>query len=325
MRSLRRKSQAAFDWNVLVLLVGILASTVAKGDRVDEQWLVDPPQLFAVPVARPIPAFDVQLSSYSTFATAAHQVRATAILGLTGLAQVEVTNARIISELTSANRMVENVPAAGFKLYLPFGKVGRMIPDLAVVTWRTFPGAERRSLAYRLQTGELYVVGSWNLFGSPKKPSGWRGVDLHTGMNLTGARIYPATGGVAMTDNHDELKNQTGGTDEMDSEPMASPVISASPPLVSNEWMPFAGVEVWLTRQAELLAEMQWIPVLNDSPLGIDTLWSARTGVRFFFSPYLTVDVGGQYQENFETVADTNLEARVSLTVPMHRFYDRKP
>jgi len=312
MRSLRRISQVVFGWKGLVLFVGILTSTVARGDGVDEQWLVDPPQLFAVPVARPIPAFDLHLSSYSTFATDAHHVRTTAILGLTGLAQVEVTNVRVLSELESSRRTVENFPSAALKVYLPFGKVGWWIPDVAAVARRTFPGPEKRALAYRQQTGELYLVGSWNLFGAGRKPSGWRGMDVHVGMSLIGARVIPA---------NPEAKDETTHQTTTNEEPMATPTKNIETPLVSNEWMPFGGIEVWLTRRAEVLAEVQWVPALNASQSGIETVWSARSGMRFFFTPYLSVDVGGLYQENFETIADTNFEARVSFTVPIHRLY----
>ena len=46
-------------------------------------------------------------------------------------------------------------------------------------------------------------------------------------------------------------------------------------------------------------------------------------GVRFFFTQYVTTDVGLRYQGNYDSVTDTNIEARVAVSIPTHLIYER--
>ena len=51
--------------------------------------------------------------------------------------------------------------------------------------------------------------------------------------------------------------------------------------------------------------------------------WMMMFGVRFFFTQYVTTDVGLRYQGNFESVADTNIEAKLAVSIPTHLIYER--
>jgi len=46
-------------------------------------------------------------------------------------------------------------------------------------------------------------------------------------------------------------------------------------------------------------------------------------GVRFFFTQYVTTDVGLRYQGNFDSVTDTNIEAKLAVSIPTHLIYER--
>lgn len=312
----------------IVVGAGLLASAAAQPNEksVDEQWLSKPPQVFAVPTARPIPAYDLGLSSYSTFATDSHQIRTTGIFGLAGLAQIEATNIRVVADLAREARTIENIPAAGVKVFIPISRLTRILPDVAASAWRTFPATERRETSYRQETGDVYLVGSWNLFGSPGKTSGWRGIDIHAGANLSGARIRRASD-PTMDAGEGEADQSMEPTDTTDGDHAAMPApeaLASGATTVSNEWMPFGGVELWLTRRVALLGELKWTPSVVKADGMVESVWSARSGVRVFFAPYLSADVGVQYQEDFDTVADTNLEARISLLVPVHQLLRRR-
>jgi hypothetical protein len=287
----------------VVLLCALAAGAAAeRTERLDEQWRLDPPYLFTVPVARPLPPFDVSVSAGSTFATGTHQIAGSVIVGLGGLAQAEYANIRVLRDMGGDDLMAEDVPAGGLKVYLPVASVARVFPDVAAAVRRTFERTRTDEANGRQQVADLHLVGSWNLFGTARRETGWRGIEVHAGAHLTGARLSGAA----------PAPHTSAPESDM-----------ASERTTDNRWRPFGGLEIWTTRTSELIAEVQWTPVLRVDSGALDTVWSGRAGMRFFFSPYFSADIGATYREDFETIADAQLLARASFAIPVHQLYER--
>ncbi|MDA1191560.1 MAG: hypothetical protein O3A46_07750 [Candidatus Poribacteria bacterium] len=284
MRKCWRKGLTA--WLVACGVFGIVGGSAVAKTAVDEQRLVDPPHLFSIPTAQVLPAFDVNVAAESALSSDAHRIGGTLLVGVGDLAQIEWTTTRTYSDLGQPELKTVDAPSIGLRLALPLSRAGRLLPDVAASVRRNFEWQQDEPTPTQEFIGDLYLVGSWNLFGDHSPDSGWRGIDLHAGGNLTGLR-----------------RSDGGGSETL------------------NEWTPFAGIELWMTRGSELMVEWRRLPIARGTAL--ETAWSARGGMRFFFTPYLTLDVGAHYREDFETVADTNLEARFGFTVPVHQIHQK--
>ncbi len=251
--------------------------------------LYEPPRLFIVPVADTLKAFDINASGGATWETGQVSFLGTGFLGLGNIAQVEWSSLRAFRTQNGDFEELSSTPAAGMKVALPLEKHSRLLPSLAVSYRRSFgKEAETGSHRYNQQLADLYLVASKSFFS---KGDGWRGFRLHAGADYFGARV------------------ETNARMES-----------------RSFWMPFGGIEIWASRHAKLMAEVQWFPqiTLEAQPaIAADPLWMMVAGVRVFITRFLTADIGVRYQEDFKTIADAKLEGKLALAIPTHLLLGR--
>jgi hypothetical protein len=250
--------------------------------------LFEPPRLFNVPVADNLKSFDINASGASILDADQFSFLGTGYLGLGHLAQVEVGAVRILRKLDEGETELIGIPAAGIKLALPGERLSWILPNVSVSFRRTFSREEEKdSITYKRELADLYVMASKTIISF----KGWRGIRLHGGVDYIGA---------SLTGNN--VRRET-----------------------LEKFLPFGGIEIWATQKAKLMGEFEWVANFNEEntpKLEDEPVWMAIVGARIFLTRFLTTDIGVRYQENFKTVADAKIEARVSISIPTHLIYE---
>ncbi len=314
---------------ILATLVIVCAANVYAQEEAEEVEAAavaaplefsEPPRLFTIPMANTLRSLDVNLSGSTTFATDRFDFSGTGLIGLGDIAQFEISGLTVMSQLEGEKNKLKSTPAAGVKFYLPGENLYEYLPGLAVSFRRTFGGKEtelytitekttgipvERGFGIKRQLADLYIVANKGF-----STENWRGISAHAGVDFIGSQL-------SVNDN--EFKQ--------------------------NFVVPFGGLEVWATPRAKLMFEYQYLSVFDekkatqfvyekggniteadlDKKAGdfITREWMMMFGVRFFFTQYVTTDVGLRYQGNFDSVADTNIEAKLAVSIPTHLIYER--
>ena len=87
-------------------------------------------------------------------------------------------------------------------------------------------------------------------------------------------------------------------------------------------WRPVAGFEVWRDNaRARVIGELNWMPGFNDG--SIEIIRVVNGGVRFFFSKHSTIDIGIRHQSNYDGIAESAIQTRLTFHLPTHAFRDR--
>lgn len=248
----------------------------------------EPPRLFNVPVADNLKSFDINASGAGILGADQFSFLGTGYLGLGHIAQIEISPVKILRKLDKGETELIGIPAAGIKISIPGEQVSWILPNVSVSFRRTFSREEQKdSITYKRELADLYVMASKTLISF----KGWRGIRLHGGADYIGASL-------------------TG---------------SKMPGETLEKFLPFGGIEIWATQKAKLMGEFEWVANFNEEntpKLEDEPVWMAIVGARIFLTRFLTTDIGVRYQENFKTIADAKIEARVSISIPTHLVYE---
>ncbi len=283
----RRVSYQKFFLGILFVSL-LLTSQIPVVLAKEPTQLYEPPRLFIIPVADTLKAFDINASGGATWETGQVSFLGTGFLGLGDVAQVEWSSLRAFSTQHGDFEKLSSTPAAGVKLALPLEEHSRLLPNIAVSYHRSF-GEENEFQSYKQQLADLYLMASKSFFSKGER---WRGFRLHAGADYFGARVE---------------------TDQ--------------PVKTKGFWRPFGGVEIWASRHAKLMAEVEWFPLINvdgNPVIAAEPLWMTIAGVRVFITRFITADIGVRYQEDFETIADAKLEGKLGLAIPTHLLLGKK-
>ena len=280
-------NQAKFYTKLLFIIIAFTTICISGIDA-RELELFEPPRLFNVPVADTLKSFDLNASGAGAFGTNQFSFLGTGYLGLGHIAQVEISPVKILRKLDESETELIGIPAAGIKISIPGERTSWILPNISASYRRTFNRSEKSdSIAYQREFADLYVIASKTIISL----KGWRGIRLHGGVDYIGASF-------------------TG---------------SKMPRETLEKFLPFGGIEIWATRKTKLMGEFEWVANFaeqNTPKLADEPVWMAIVGARIFLTRFLTTDVGVRYQENFKTIADAKIEARVSITIPTHLIYE---
>jgi len=281
--------------------------------------LLEPSRLFNVPIADTVKAYDIGTTGGAAFGTKEFNFMAEAALGLGGIAQFEVGTISILSRVEGEESELQNLPIAGIKFYLPAGKIpdaGKFLPNISVAFRRTFGGEDvKGNTIYTKQLADLYIVASKEFLGWENRRLG--AFRLHAGGDFHSAQLKTTRGEYEQVVSFSKAQEREHKADQF------SDIADFSP---KSPVVPFGGVEIWAASKAKIMGEFGYTAdfkeEVEDINSKVDRVWMTVFGVRFFFTNYLTTDVGIRYQGNFETVADANIEAKLSLSIPTHLIYE---
>jgi len=271
----------------------------------------EPPRLFIIPKAKTLRSLDVNLSGSATFASDEYDFSGTGLVGLGDIAQFEISTLTTLTQVKEGKDELKTTPAAGLKFHLPGEKFYKDFSGLSIAYRNTFGGEKteqylEKDFRIKRQLADLYIVASGGY-----STDDWRGVKAHVGANFIGSKLF---------------------------------VNDIEPPFSKNFVKPFGGLEIWATDRAKLMFECEYLSLFNEEKAAklvdekgdaiteadiekviddvIDSKLMMMFGVRFFFTQYVTTDVGLKYEQG-DSVTDIKIETKLAVSIPTHLIYER--
>ena len=258
---------------------------------------LEPRTLFQMPTSDVVKSVDAEVSALGVLYGDAAGPALQATLGLGDIAQMEVGSLSIISGLQRDNKLT-SVPTAGLKVHLPLGNYARGVAASFHRSGSHTP--EIRGINWDARVGEFHAVATIANHAPGQAESsnaGWNGVKMRAHM---GAKYIDA---------------------RLDREDFAGDVTEH----VGTFWRPVAGFELWRDNaRARLLGELNWMTEFDDIDGGsIETVRVVSGGVRFFFSKHSTFDIGVRHQDNYDGIAESAIQTKLTFHLPTHALRDR--
>ncbi len=263
---------------------------------------VDPPRLYSVPIARVLGSMDIRLMGGGSFGVATDKsFLGTVGIGLGDIAEVEFSTVGMVNNISRGNTVF---PTSAFKLLL-IPENRWHIPTLAIAVRSSANWQDVVSDRGVLAADKAMYEGGITDIGYDTRFTTMFGVttirlwafNLHAGLSLTDVRIKDLSVYSQMTgsqrDTEEKQKNLQGG---------------------------FVGFDIEANPQTKLMLEVKTVSnyEYNVDSMRIDVSESylAIGGVRFFFSRWLSTDVGLWYQSDFKGIADMQIKIGLNLFIP---------
>lgn len=266
---------------------------------------IDPPRLFTVPAARVLGSMDVRLTGGGAFGVAIDRsFLGTVGIGLGDIAEVEFSTVRMMTNITRGSSVFST---SAFKLML-IPENRWHIPTLAIAfrnsaNWQKvqsdpevlmadagkvgFVAEGIRDIGYDTRFTTMYGVTTvcfWSL-------------SVHAGFSLTDVRVRDLSVYSHISEDYadpqEKQKNLIGG---------------------------FFGFDIESNPQTKLMFEIQTVSNyqynVDTKEIDVSEAYLAIGGVRFFFSRWLSTDVGVWYQSTFRGIADLQIKLGLNLFIP---------
>lgn len=254
-------------------------------------------RLFTVPTADVLRSLDVCLSGGGAFsAESERSFLGRAAIGLGDVAEVEISTLAVLNALENSS---SSIPTSAFKMRV-FSERGNR-PALAWVlrgttSWRDIdnPNADVdfSTRLTRLQAVASETVGT---------------VDVHVGIGWADIRVKDPGG-------------YEGG-----------PLFEGE--MQRNLFSPFGGFSAPVNPRTTVMGEVDMVPRFdfeegNTTPEEIILYaWSGALGIRFYFTRWLSTDVGAVYRSDFDGLAEAAIRASANIMLPfseskMHWTWD---
>jgi len=284
----------------------ISATGIARAEQA--QSGIDPARLFTIPTATVLRSRDINLTGGSAFGGSSNQSFLGVIaVGLGNIAEVEFSSTKLVNNIAQGSPIT---PTSAFKLQLiPSHLFGwSWFPTAAVAIRSTAEWSHIRSdqtkiaanqswmdrgiynIGYQTRFSVLYLISSIQL--------GFLG--LHGGMNLMDIRTKDTRVWYLSSCFHEpvEIQHEINGL--------------------------MAGFDVRYNPQTKLMFEISHQPqfVFSDSTnrVRVNRDFLAVAGIRYFFTPWLSIDTGIWYQGHFLGIADSEIKIGINLFLPGHKI-----
>lgn len=238
------------------------------------------------------------------------------IVGLGGIAEVEISTAGITNRLTGEP---ENLSTSSFKVnliperYQSLGYLPNISVQLRSSSWRSLEGKEEKIRAEYTEVSEgqnLVAINLKNRFSTLYLIIGkrWTFGGFQIGLSQTDVRTQK---GVRRFYDHAWNK------DTWETIPEMKKIFTA----------PFGGVEIAANNNTRLMAEIQTIPLFDydvkKRKMKISKAWMGVAGVRFFITEWFSLDTGVKYLSEHLGIADAEIDIGVNIMVPVRGAFQR--
>ena len=284
---------------IISTIAGISLPVSAQNGRAT--MAPDPPQeprsLFQMPTSEVVKSVDAEISANGVMFGDAGAPGLQATLGVGDIAQMEVGSLTIISSLENDNHLT-SVNTAGLKVHVP---IGRFVRGVAASFHRSGSHSPTvRGIGWDARVGEFHTVATIANHAPDQTESsnaGWSGVKIRTHI---GAKYIDAR--LERKDFSDNVTQREG-----------------------TFWRPIVGIELWRDNaRARVLGELNWMTEFDDVDGGtIETIRVINGGVRFFFSKHATFDIGVRHQGNYDGIAESAIQTKMTFHLPTGALRDR--
>ena len=256
---------------------------------------IEPRTLFQMPTGGVVKSMDAEVSGIGVLFGNGSQPVVQAALGLGDIAQMEAGSIGIVSNIGRDEELTA-VSSAGLKVHLPLGRFARGVAASFQRSGTHTDIVDRVDWSARV--GEFHTVATLANHAPEdvaSRRAGWKGVKFqaHVGAKYIDSRL------------------SRGKDTPTDTE--------------RTFWRPLGGFEVWRDdARARIVGEFNWITGFDDANGGsIEVIRVISGGVRFFFSKHATFDIGVRQQSNYEGIAESAIQTKVTFHLPTHSFRDR--
>ena len=295
MRPLTRFAALAVPLSFAILTS---SQQAAANDRavMTAQPPIEPRTLFQMPTGGVVKSMDAEVSGIGVLFGDGAKPVLQAALGLGDIAQMEAGTLGIVSNIAKDGELT-SVPSAGLKVHLPLGRFARGVAASFQRSGTHTDVVDR--VDWTARVGEFHTVATLANHAPEdvtSRRAGWNGVKFlaHVGAKYIDSR----------------LTSQGVGT-EVDTE--------------RTYWRPLGGFEVWRDdARARIVGEFNWITGFDDTDGGsIEVIRVISGGVRFFFSKHATFDFAVRQQSNYEGIAESAIQTKLTFHLPTHALRDR--
>ena len=283
------------------VIAGLATSELSAGDGGRATMAAEPPleprSLFQMPTGGVVKSMDAEVSGLGVLFSDSSKPAIQAALGLGDIAQMEVGAIAIVSNLRRENELAA-VRTAGLKVHVPLGTYAR---GVSASFQRSGSHTDVVDFVdWSAKVGEFHTVATIANHAPEDVESaaaGWNGLKLqtHAGFKYMDARLRRGT--------------DPGHMSEIE----------------KTFWRPVFGFEVWRDNsRARVVGELNWMTSFDDANNGtIEDIRVVSGGVRFFFSKHATFDIGVRQQSNYDGIAESAIQTKVTFHLPTHTLRDR--
>ena len=284
---------------MLILSAGILSAEPDSRAKITISEPVDPPRLFVIPTTKVLNSLDVTMAGGGVLGIEKDRsFLARVELGLGDIAEVEFRTNDILSTLSKG---ITSMPTAAFKMRIIAEK--QAVPAIAWAYKKSLWKDDYNSnILFRSRMSILYLVGG-KTFGA---------VRLYAGLSFQDCRLQ--TWKAAPSSGNDV--NQITSVDTNIITPEIYKILSS----------PFGGLEIKVNPKTKIMAEVSSFASFDYNKASgaqttddIKKIMVYMIGIRYFFSNWISVDVGTRYQTNYTGFADSTVTAAMNLAFPLHR------
>ena len=270
-----------------------------------------PTKTFSTPTGKVLNSLEIMVIMGSSFGIEeSNGFLGKIAVGLGGIAEVEFTRSSFMDNLTGKQK---NLPTSVFKMSIIPQRFTRywFVPFVSLQLHST-PWSSNVDPASKLQSEVKADYMEMNLsrmnmenrfttlYGIVGKEIGF--ISLHGGLTLTDVRVR---------NGYQWIYHQDLGYD----------VYETIPDMQKNLIAPFGNVTILANEDTRLMAELQAIPFMDynikSQQVEIKKTWRAIVGVRFFVTPWISLDTGVKYLSSAKGIADSEVNAGINFVIPV--------
>lgn len=274
-----------------------------------------PTKNFSTPTGRVLNSLEIIISGGSSFGIEESSGFLGRIsFGLGGIAEIELTRSSFMDNLTGKQK---SLPTSVFKVALIPQRFSQywFVPDISLQLHST-PWSSNVDPDSRLRAGikadyagmNLSSMNMENRFTTLYSIIGkdFNFLSLHGGITLTDVRVR---------NSYQWIYHQDLGYS----------VYHEIPDMQKNIFAPFGNLSILANKDTRLMAEIQAIPLMDynirSQKLEIKKTWLAIVGVRFFITPWMSLDTGVKYLSSAKGIADSEVNVGMNFVLPVKNIF----
>lgn len=274
-----------------------------------------PTKNFSTPTGRVLNSLEIMVSGGSSFGIEETDGLLGRIsFGLGGIGEIELTRSSFMDNLTGKQK---SLPTSVFKVALIPQRFSQywFMPDISLQLHST-PWSSNVDPDSRLRAGVKADYAGMNL-SSMNMENRFTTLYSIIGKDFNFLSLH---GGITLTDVR--VRNSYQWIYHQD---LGYSVYHEIPDMQKNIIAPFGNLSILANKDTRLMAEIQAIPLMDynirSQKVEIKKTWLAIVGVRFFITPWMSLDTGVKYLSSAKGIADSEVNLGVNFVLPVKNIF----